>query len=91
MSGPWTSFKLDWPSSTENESKDIVSKYIGEKWSQAYLAGKETSPYAEAFLAPADWWRDSEVEQLLTVAGADELLIDPIKAWSDKYRVSVRF
>ncbi|EHY57808.1 hypothetical protein HRR83_005280 [Exophiala dermatitidis] len=83
---PWVSFRTDWPSVKRNEPKDIVCEYGGRKWSRDYLGGKETSPFAEALLAPADWWKDSKVEQLLVVAGADEILIDPINQWVDKFK-----
>ncbi|EXJ89279.1 hypothetical protein A1O3_02345 [Capronia epimyces CBS 606.96] len=83
---PWISFRMDWPSVKRNANKDIVTEYAGHKWSHSYLAGKETSPYAEALLAPADWWKNSKAEQLLAVAGTDETLIDSINAWVDKYK-----
>ena len=85
---PWVSFRTDWPSEKRNRYKDLVSAYAGNKWSTDYLAGKETTPYAEAILAPADWWKDSKVDQLLAVAGEDELLVDPIREWFEKYKVS---
>ncbi|KIX05744.1 uncharacterized protein Z518_03716 [Rhinocladiella mackenziei CBS 650.93] len=84
--GPWVSFKLDWASEERNRYKDIVSAYVGGKWSKDYLAGKETSSYAEAILPPADWWKDSRVEQLIAVSGGDEVLIDPITQWVEKYK-----
>ncbi|EXJ95141.1 hypothetical protein A1O1_00260 [Capronia coronata CBS 617.96] len=83
---PWVSFRTDWPSVKLNGYKDLLDDYAGQKWSQDYLAGKETSPYAEAVLAPADWWKDPKVEQLIAIAGADEVLIDPINAWVEKYK-----
>ncbi|KAK5048041.1 hypothetical protein LTR84_006231 [Exophiala bonariae] len=82
---PWTSFRLDFPSADRNKYKDIVSPYAGSTWSKDYMGGKETSPYAEALNAPDGWWTDARVEQLLAVAGADELLVDPIKEWFAKY------
>ena len=88
---PWVSFRTDWPSEKRNRYKDLVSAYAGNKWSTDYMAGKETGAYSEAILAPADWWKDSKVEQLLAVCGEDELLVDPIKEWIGKYKVSQMF
>ncbi len=85
---PWVSFRTDWPSGKANRDKDIVSAVVGSKWSSDYLAGKPTTPYAEAILAPADWWKDSKVERVLCVVGADELLAAPVKAWVESYKVS---
>jgi acetyl esterase/lipase len=84
---PWVSFKTDWPSSYRNKHKDIVTAVAGGKWGQDYLGGRPTSPYAEALEAPASWWEGAKVEQLLCVAGSDEMLIDPINKWVDKYKV----
>ncbi|KEF57828.1 uncharacterized protein A1O9_05748 [Exophiala aquamarina CBS 119918] len=86
--GPWTSFRTDFPSATRNGFRDLVTVEGGSAWSKDYLGGKETGPYAEALLAPEDWWRDAKVEQLLAVAGADELLIDPINEWFAKYKAA---
>lgn len=84
---PWVSFNLDWPSEERNRYKDLVSKDAGGKWSTDYLAGKTSTPYAEPLLAPAEWWKDSKVEQLLAVSGSDEVLVDSIGAWVEKYKV----
>lgn len=86
---PWVSFRLDFPSVEHNKYKDIHSSYAGIAWSRDYLGGKETSPYAEALVAPEGWWNDAKVEHLLAVAGADELLADPIKEWFDAYKVCI--
>jgi len=83
---PWTSFRTDWPSAERCRYKDIVSAYAGRTWSEDYMASRERTPYAEAVDAPAEWWKDSKVEHILCVAGGDELLIDPIDAWVEKYK-----
>lgn len=86
---PWVSFQSDWPSFESNRYKDIVTVKGANTWSAAYLGGKESSPYAEAFLAPVEWWKDVKVEHLLAVAGGDEVLVDPIEAWFKKYSVGL--
>jgi acetyl esterase/lipase len=85
---PWVSFRTDWLSARKSRDRDIVSTAVGDKWSRDYLAGKPTSPYAEALLAPADWWKDPQVELVLCLAGNHELLFDPISAWAHTYKVS---
>lgn len=87
---PWVSFKTDWPSVQRNQYKDIVVSAVAQQWSSAYLAGRPTSPYAEALEAPASWWEGAKVDQLLCVAGSDELLIDPITKWVEKYKVCAK-
>jgi len=83
---PWVSFSTDWPSAHRNRYKDIITSTSGAKWGSDYLGGQRTSPYAEALEAPASWWEDAKVEQLLCVAGADEMLVDPINEWVKKYK-----
>jgi acetyl esterase/lipase len=87
---PWVSFRTDWPSSHRNQYKDIVVPATGRMWSSDYLAGRPTSPYAEALEAPPSWWEGTKVEQLLCVAGSDEILIDPITKWVEKYKVCLQ-
>jgi hypothetical protein len=84
---PWVSFRMDFPSADSNAYKDIITKSIGEKWSRDYMAGKEMTPYANALVADSSWWKNSQVEHILCVAGADELLYDPITEWVGKYKV----
>jgi acetyl esterase/lipase len=84
---PWVSFNLDWPSEVKNRYKDLVSSYAGGMWSKDYLAGKQSTNYAEPLDAPAEWWKDAKVEQMLAVAGANEVLVDAIGKWVEKYKV----
>ncbi|KIW16472.1 hypothetical protein PV08_06526 [Exophiala spinifera] len=83
---PWTTFRVDWPSSERCKYKDIVSTYAAQMWSNDYMAGRPQTPYAEALEASADWWKDPRVEHVLCVAGGDEMLIDSIDAWVEKYK-----
>ncbi len=84
---PWVSFNLDWPSEEKNRYKDLVSRSAGGMWSGNYLAGKPSTPYAEPLDAPAEWWKDAKVEQMLTVSGSNEVLVDSISEWVKKYKV----
>src|SRR4051794_21401016 len=45
------------------------------------------SPNAEGLEASASWREGAKGERLLCVAGSDELLVDPINKWVEKYRV----
>ncbi|KIW78759.1 hypothetical protein Z517_08598 [Fonsecaea pedrosoi CBS 271.37] len=83
---PWVSFNLDWESERRNRHKDIVSQYAGRKWSEDYLAGKPSTPFAEPLNAPTEWWKDAKVENLLVVCGGNEILIDSIAQWVEKYK-----
>lgn len=86
---PWLSFDTSWPSMTHNAEKDIDKKEALESWAKQYLNGKASDNYAEAILAPIEWWRGSQAERVLVVAGSDEVFIDSIKAWVENFRVSI--
>ncbi|KAL6228736.1 hypothetical protein BDW75DRAFT_250734 [Aspergillus navahoensis] len=83
---PWVSFSQDWPSVAHNKEKDIDAQEVTTRWSQLYLNGRASNNYIEAVDAPAEWWKGTQVEQVLVLAGADEVLIDPIKLWTSKFR-----
>jgi len=83
---PWVRFKLIHPSGKTNRYKDLVTEQAGTMWGDTYMAGKSTTPFSEPLTAPADWWKDAKVEQLLAVSGANEVLVDSITEWVEKYK-----
>ncbi|OJJ68113.1 hypothetical protein ASPBRDRAFT_210028 [Aspergillus brasiliensis CBS 101740] len=85
---PWLSFRHDSPSMMINEYKDIDAREVTERWSREYLNGKPSNYYTEALEAPEEWWQDALVEQTLVLAGSDEVLLDSIKAWVQKFSKS---
>jgi acetyl esterase/lipase len=86
---PWVSFRTDWPSFERNEFKDCISITKENEWSALYKGERLGSNYIEAALAPADWWEGARTQQLLCTAGGDEILLDPISEFVNKYKVSV--
>ncbi|RAQ62666.1 hypothetical protein COH20_012788 [Aspergillus flavus] len=82
---PWLSFRLVWPSMTYNAHKDIDAIEVTASWSQAYLNGRPSNYYIEAVEAPEPWWEGARVEQTVVLAGGDEVLLDPIKAWVENF------
>ncbi|KAL3455601.1 Alpha/Beta hydrolase protein [Aspergillus heterothallicus] len=85
---PWVSFRHDWPSVEYNKYKDIDASEVTERWSRAYLDGRPSNYYIEATDAPGSWWEGAWVEQTLVLAGADEVLLDPIRAWVGTFKKS---
>lgn len=79
---PWASFRTDWPSEAYNAQKDLVSKWLGNYWSASFLGGMERDAYNEPVHAPAGWFKglDGIVSEVLVVGGADEILVDVIRA-----------
>lgn len=87
LMSPWVSFDTSWGSMKSNYGKDIESREILTKWSQDYLGHKVSNNFSEAILAPWEWWKYAPVERTLVVAGADEVPIDHISIWVDKFKV----
>jgi acetyl esterase/lipase len=84
---PWISFRFDWQSYKDNELKDFISSTRVKEWVALYRGDKPTNYYMEAAEAPASWWEDPLVEQLLCTAGGDEILLDSISQWAGRYKV----
>lgn len=85
---PWTQFKPDQASTIRNQCKDFLSPASSEGWGLAYLAGRRSDAYTEAFYAPLSWWEGVKVCDVIVTAGADEILLDSIKEWTAKFQVS---
>lgn len=85
--GPWTSFRMDFPSCESNSDRDITTTRAEIMWSSTYLAESASTPYAEPHSAEPGWWRGAEnrVEHIICTAGSDEILVDSITQWVEKY------
>lgn len=85
---PWVSFSLDYPSVEENKNKDMLTTSILERWQSLYVAGSERDNYTEPLHAPADWWRNLKVRDVLILTGSDDLFRSPIEQFAEKFKVS---
>lgn len=45
--------------------------------------------YNQPIKAPVDWWKDLKVEEVLILAGAEEVLVDYVKEVARKIEVSL--
>ena len=84
---PWILFSMDYSSAKKNLHKDSIPASICPPWGAYYLAGESSSPYNEPVIAPPEWWKDAKVEQVLALAGTDELFLDSITEWVEKFKV----
>jgi acetyl esterase/lipase len=88
LMSPWVSFHHNWPSVEASEHRDIDAREVMTEWSRAYLNGWPSNNYIEAAEASEWWWNNTQVQQTLVLAGGDEALLDPIKAWVNRFKVS---
>ncbi len=84
---PWLKFDFSADSFIRNQNKDVCA--VVDKWSEAFLGEAKTDPYNQPFTAPADWWRGLRVEEVLIVAGSDEIYIDDIKTFAESFEVCI--
>ncbi|GIJ91023.1 hypothetical protein Asppvi_009988 [Aspergillus pseudoviridinutans] len=87
LMSPWVSFHHNWPSVEASEHRDIDAREVMTEWSRAYLNGWPSNNYIEAAEASEEWWNNTRVQQTLVLAGGDEALLDPIKAWVNRFKV----
>ncbi|KAL3427090.1 hypothetical protein PVAG01_00599 [Phlyctema vagabunda] len=86
---PWVSFNLKDDSFTRNARKDCIATQAGTQWSRAFMNSPHPHTansdfYNQAITAPPSWWKDLTVEEVLVVAGADEVLVDGITQFVKK-------
>jgi acetyl esterase/lipase len=85
---PWVSFNTTIDSFTRNKYKDYIALPGGHRWSAAFMGtpwphSSNADPYNQAVMAPESWWEDVKVQEILVVAGDEEVLIDDIKVWAN--------
>ncbi|PYH99657.1 alpha/beta hydrolase fold protein [Aspergillus ellipticus CBS 707.79] len=83
---PWIDYRTDGPSVQKNAYKDMIRPEILNYWSAIYLGSKEGDAWSEPAKAPAEWWEGVKTEQVLIVAGGDEILISGIDEFAQKYK-----
>lgn len=85
--GPWVTYHFDNPSEVRNRQKDCLSKVSEAAWAKAYVGEKPPDNWNEPGLAPAEWWKGTRVEEVLVLAGSDEILLDGIEEFVQKLKV----
>ena len=84
---PWCSFDSTADSFRRNAYKDCIDASSLIPWSRAFMGQAPPDNYNQPLRAPADWWKDSKAEEVLIIAGADEVLVDYIKELASKIEV----
>ncbi|RDW89463.1 hypothetical protein BP6252_01495 [Coleophoma cylindrospora] len=87
LASPWTSFSLSEKSFKTNAYTDCICVPAGMQWSEAFMGSPHphaanSDYYNQPITAPASWWKDLMVDDMLIVAGGAEVLIDGIKKFA---------
>jgi acetyl esterase/lipase len=86
---PWVSFNTQTPSFLSNAYKDSLTPTALHSFSRSFLSHQPPDYYNEPLSAPESWWSDIPIDELLIVAGEDEVLIDSIRAMDEKLRLAL--
>ncbi|VUC32758.1 unnamed protein product [Clonostachys rosea] len=85
---PWVSLETNWASMKNNVYRGTDNTRTMANMARSYLNGRDTNNYIEPVLAPNHWWTDCPVKETLVVGGEDEVLIDPITVWAERFQAA---
>ncbi|OAR00664.1 hypothetical protein LLEC1_04826 [Akanthomyces lecanii] len=84
---PWVSLHPDLSGLDIYDGGDIVTTFVGEKWSKELMGDAEPDNYTDAIDAPDSWFETYPVKKMLILAGENEILLPMIEAFYDKVKV----
>ncbi|MCJ1254633.1 hypothetical protein MMC24_002448 [Lignoscripta atroalba] len=76
---PWANFATHTSSFQRNQYKDLLGPPAANKWSSAFMGNSPPDNYNQPYLAPVEWWEGIKVEEILVVAGEQEVLLDVVQ------------
>jgi acetyl esterase/lipase len=85
---PWVTFDQTAPAFKTNASKDILYGPVLKKWSDAFMGEAARDNYTYPLDAAPEWWKGLPVGETLVLTGGDELLVDDVKIFAEKLKVS---
>jgi acetyl esterase/lipase len=80
---PWVTFSQSSSSFTSNLYKDMLPPEALKTWSDAFQGSAPADPFNQPLTAPAGWWKDLKVSEILLTGGSDELFVDDIKEFGE--------
>ena len=66
---------------------DALDGEVLTQWSSAFMARATADPYNLPGTPQVEWWRAVRAEEILVVAGSDELFVDDVEAVGAKIKV----
>ncbi|KAI9786493.1 MAG: hypothetical protein M1839_006953 [Geoglossum umbratile] len=85
---PWVTFDISAPAMKSNQYKDCLKDIVLRYWGDQFMGAAEVDPYNQPLTAPPNWWSTLTVDEILVVAGRDELLVDDIREFAKKLEAS---
>lgn len=80
---PWVSFSMEAASFEENKDKDMFNASSMMGFAADFAKPSERNNYSEPIRAEPSWWRQAPAENILLVAGAEEMFRDDIAFFAE--------
>lgn len=84
---PWCNMDTSAQSMTTNANKDVLAASALEYWGGNFLGGHPLDPWNSPLQAPAEWWADLKVGELLMIYGEDEIMKDDTEVLCKRVQV----
>ncbi|KAE8396189.1 Alpha/Beta hydrolase protein [Aspergillus alliaceus] len=82
---PWTSLDVD-VDAEYNCLGDVITPDVAKPWSHAYLGSAKHDWYTDASTAPSSWFENLKTQQILVLAGQNEIMLPSIRQFVDKVK-----
>jgi len=86
---PWVDFRNAGPTYQQNQMHDPVDVPTLRWWAKMYLNGKDDDFYNQPGRAPQEWWANLKVNDILILAGGNEMMVEDIRSLGEKIKVSL--
>lgn len=84
---PWCTMDVSAASMQLNANKDVLAPSAMAYWGRNFLGGQAPDPWNTPLIAPAEWWGDVKVNEILILYGEDEILRDDTAMLCEKIEV----
>ncbi|OAA60824.1 lipase/thioesterase [Cordyceps fumosorosea ARSEF 2679] len=83
---PWVSLQPDLSDQVIYDGGDIVTTFVGERWSTEFMGDAEPDNYTDAFDAPESWFETFPVKKMLILGGENEIMMPLIELFYEKVK-----
>ncbi|KAI9835657.1 MAG: hypothetical protein M1837_003684 [Sclerophora amabilis] len=83
---PWVDFDTNATSMTRNGLKDLIHPDTLNVYARSYMGCASVDQYNQPGTASAEWWASLKIDDILVVAGKDEVLLDGINRFAEKLK-----
>jgi acetyl esterase/lipase len=85
LHSPWVLLSASSPSYTRNRFKDFMTGSTLTRWAAAYQGSAVPDAYNNPLVVAPEWWAGLQVRDVLIEAGSDEIMIDDIRAFAERF------